>query len=52
MRHITSGVSKYVTAAVLGDVDFIFQASEFGDLAAFTAILAIFSLCMRTNGYL
>jgi len=42
---------KYVTAVVLNDVDFILCAWHLGDLAAFTAILAIFSLRMRKYGY-
>ena len=43
---------KYFTTVVLGDRDFPLTTSNFGSLAAFRAILAIFSLCMHKNGYL
>jgi len=43
---------KSFTAIVLGDHDFPLTASNFGNMTAFTAILAIFSLRMRRNGYL
>jgi len=38
---------KYVTTIVLGDPDVILRASNIANLAAFKAILAIFSLRMR-----
>jgi len=44
--------SKSFTTIVLGDHDFLLTASNFGNLTAFRAILAIFSLRMRRNGYL
>jgi len=37
---------------VLGDHDFLLRVSNFGDLAAFRAILAIFSMRMRRSSYL
>jgi len=43
---------KSFTTIVLGDHDFPLTASNFGNLKAFRAILAIFSLRMRINGYL
>jgi len=43
---------KSVTTIVLGGDDFLLRVSSFGDLAAFMAILAIFSLCTRRNGNL
>jgi len=44
---------KSFTTIVLGDHDFPLTASNFfGNLTAFRAILAIFSLRMRRNGYL
>jgi len=42
---------KSFTTIVLGDHHFPLTASKFGNLAAFRAILAIFSLRMRRNGY-
>jgi len=43
---------KSFTTIVLGDHDFPLTASNFGNMTAFRAILAIFSLRMRRNGYL
>ena len=43
---------KSFTTIVLGDNDFPLIASNFGNMTAFTAILAIFSLRIRRNGYL
>jgi len=43
---------KSFTTIVLGDHDFPLTASNVGNLTAFKAILAIFSLCMHRNGYL
>jgi len=43
---------KPPTAVVLGDVNFMLMASDFGDLAASMAILARFSLHMHRFGYL
>jgi len=43
---------KSFTTIVLGDLDFPLTASNFGNMTAFTAILAIFSLRMRRNSYL
>jgi len=43
---------KYFATVVLGDHDFPFTASNFGNLTAFRAILATFSLRMRKNDYL
>jgi len=43
---------KSTTAIVLSDVDFRLKAVNLGDLAVFVAILATFSLRMRSNGYL
>jgi len=40
---------KLLTTIMLDDVDFILMASDFGDLAAFRAILASFSLHMHRN---
>jgi len=42
---------KSFTTIVLDDHDFPLTASNFGNLTAFRAILAIFSLRMRRNGY-
>jgi len=55
--HVQNHVSvqpccKSFTTVVLGDHDFPLTASNFGNLTAFKAILAIFSLRMRSNGYL
>jgi len=55
MHKITSALNETinsVTAIVHGDQYFVLRVSSFGDLAAFMAILAIFSLRMRRNGYL
>jgi len=43
---------KSFTTIVLGDNDFLLNGSNFGNLTAFRAILGIFSLRMRRNGYL
>jgi len=43
---------KSFTTIVFGDHDFLLTPSNFGKLTAFRAILAIFSLRMRRNGYL
>jgi len=43
---------KSVATTVLGDHDFVLKVSNIGDLAAFRAILEIFPLRMRRNGYL
>jgi len=43
---------KSFTTIVLGDHDFQLIDSNFGNMTAFRAILAIFSLRMRRNGYL
>jgi len=43
---------KSFTTIVIGDHDFPLTASNFSNLAVFRAILAIFSLRMRRNGYL
>jgi len=43
---------KTFTTIVHGDNDFPLTGSNFGNLTAFMAILGIFSLRMRTNGYL
>ena len=43
---------KSFTTIVLGDHDFPLKASNFGNLTAFSSILAIFSLRMHRNGYL
>ena len=43
---------KSVTTVLLGDHNFLSRASNFGDLAAFRTILAIFSLRMRRNSSL
>jgi len=42
---------KSFTTIVLSDHDFPLTASNFGNLTAFGAILAMFSLRMRRNGY-
>jgi len=44
--------SKSFTIIFLGDHDFPLTGSNFGNLTAFRAILAIFSLRMRRNGHL
>jgi len=52
-KHVSLGRCRnYFTIIVLGDRDFPLTASNFGNLAAFRAILAIFSLRMRRSGYL
>ena len=38
---------KYFTTIVFGDLNFTLTASNIGNLTAFRAILAIFSLCLR-----
>ena len=43
---------KSITTIVLGNHDFLLMTLNFGNLASFSAILAIFSLSMRRNGYL
>ena len=43
---------KSFTMIFLGDHDIPLPGSNFGNLAAFRAILAIFSLRMRRNGHL
>jgi len=43
---------KYIPTIVLGEHDFLLIALNLGNLAAFMAILAIFLLGMRRNGYL
>jgi len=43
---------KSFTTIVLGDNDVPLTGSNFGNLTAFRAILGIFSLRMRRNGYL
>jgi len=43
---------KSFTTIVLGDHDFPLNASNFGNLTAFIAILAVFSPRMRKNGRL
>jgi len=43
---------KSFTTIVLDHHDFPLTASNIGNLTAFRAILAIFSLRMRRNGYL
>jgi len=43
---------KSFTTIVLGDHDFPLTPSNFGNLTAFRAILAMFSLRMRRNDYL
>ena len=43
---------KSFTIIFLGDHDFPLTGSNFGNLTAFRAILAIFSLRMRRNGHL
>jgi len=43
---------KPLTEIMLGDVDFMLMASDFGDLAGFMTILAKFSLCTHRNCYL
>jgi len=40
------------TTIVPDDHDFPLSASNFGNLTAFRAFLAIFSLCMHRNSYL
>jgi len=42
---------KSFTTIVLGDHDFPFITSNFGNLTALRAILAIFSLRMHRNGF-
>jgi len=52
-NHVTiEHCRKSFTTIVLGNHDFQFTASDFGNVTAFRAILAIFSLRMRRNGYL
>jgi len=51
-NHVSIERCKSFTTIVLGDHDFPLIASNFGNLTAFMAILAIFSLRMRRNGYL
>ena len=43
---------KPFTTIILGDHDIPLTDSNFGNLTAFRAILAIFSLRMRRNGHL
>jgi len=43
---------KSFTIIFLGDHDFPLTSSNFGNLTAFRAILAIFSLRMHRNGHL
>jgi len=43
---------KSFTMIFLSDHDILLTGSNFGNLTAFRAILAIFSLCMRRNGHL
>ena len=42
---------KSFTTIVLGNHDFLLNASNYGNLTAFRAILAIFSLRMRRSGF-
>ena len=52
MIFLVQRCRKSFTTVVLGDHDFPLTASNFGNLTAFRAILAIFSLRMRGNGQL
>jgi len=44
--------SKLVTTIILSDHDFQLRVSNFGDLAAFRAIVATFSMRTRRNSYI
>jgi len=46
------GSGTSITMFVFFDHDFILTASHFGDMTAFMAILATFSLRVGRNGYL
>jgi len=52
LKTRNGGRPKSITTIVLGDHDFLLMTLNFGNLASFRAILAIFSLSMRRNGYL
>jgi len=41
---------KPLTVGQLGDINFVLRASDFGDFAAFMAILARYLLCMLRSG--
>ena len=44
--------TEYLIIIIVSDHDFLLRSSNFGNLAALRAILALFSLRMRSNGYL
>jgi len=53
MRKITSALNRGIPGtSITTTVLFLLMALDFGTLAAFRAIVAIFSLRMHRNGYL